>query len=178
VVVKGKEHANHLNPEQEVLESCGGKLLFSSGEVRFSSLDLLQRELLESNSSTIRKPHDFAERYGFEFAKLARYVRRFSTLKVVVVGDLIVDEYITCDPLGMSHEDPTIVVTPIQRDRFVGGAGIVAAHARGLGAHRDCFSREIGDASRQAGQRGGLYLRAVHHRFPRFVEQGGHRYKL
>jgi rfaE bifunctional protein kinase chain/domain len=144
VVVKGKEHANHFNPEQEVLESYGGKLLFSSGEVRFSSLDLLQRELLESNSSTIRKPHDFAERHGFEFAKLARYVRRFSTLKVVVVGDLIVDEYVTCDPLGMSHEDPTIVVTPIQRDRFVGGAGIVAAHARGLGASVDFFG-VVGD---------------------------------
>jgi bifunctional ADP-heptose synthase (sugar kinase/adenylyltransferase) len=51
-----------------------------------------------------------------------------------VFGDLIVDEYINCDPLGMSQEDPTIVVTPIRQDRFVGGAGIVAAHAAGLGA--------------------------------------------
>ncbi|MGH9203515.1 MAG: bifunctional ADP-heptose synthase, partial [Vicinamibacterales bacterium] len=55
-------------------------------------------------------------------------------LKVVVIGDLIVDEYINCDPIGMSQEDPTVVVTPIRSDRFVGGAGIVAAHARGLGA--------------------------------------------
>src|SRR5262249_26764955 len=35
---------------------------------------------------------------------------------------------------GMSQEDPTVVVTPLRSDRFVGGAGIVAAHARGLGA--------------------------------------------
>jgi rfaE bifunctional protein kinase chain/domain len=56
-------------------------------------------------------------------------------LNVLVIGDLIVDEYINCDPLGMSQEDPTIVVTPINRDIFLGGAGIVAAHARGLGAH-------------------------------------------
>jgi rfaE bifunctional protein kinase chain/domain len=47
---------------------------------------------------------------------------------------LIVDDYIACDPLGMSQEDPTIVVTPLETKRFVGGAGIVAAHARGLGA--------------------------------------------
>jgi rfaE bifunctional protein kinase chain/domain len=51
-----------------------------------------------------------------------------------VVGDLIIDEYITCQPLGMSQEDPTIVVTPVDATRFVGGAGIVAAHAAGLGA--------------------------------------------
>jgi rfaE bifunctional protein kinase chain/domain len=34
----------------------------------------------------------------------------------------------------MSQEDPTIVVTPIEQKTFVGGAGIVSAHARGLGA--------------------------------------------
>ena len=135
VVVKGKEHSHRFNLEQEILESYGGKLLFSSGDVRFSSFDLLQRELLESNLSTIRKPNDFPERHGFHLARLVARVRRFSTLKVVVVGDLIVDEYITCDPLGMSQEDPTIVVTPIHRDLFIGGAGIVAAHARGLGAN-------------------------------------------
>lgn len=46
----------------------------------------------------------------------------------------MVDEYINCDPLGMSREDPTLVITPVESKRFVGGAGIVAAHARGLGA--------------------------------------------
>jgi rfaE bifunctional protein kinase chain/domain len=34
----------------------------------------------------------------------------------------------------MSQEDPTIVVTPIDSKLFVGGAGVVAAHAAGLGA--------------------------------------------
>jgi rfaE bifunctional protein kinase chain/domain len=34
----------------------------------------------------------------------------------------------------MSQEDPTLVVKPVDSQRFVGGAGIVAAHAAGLGA--------------------------------------------
>ena len=134
VVVKGQEHEARYNPEQSVLEQYGGKLLFSSGEARFSSLDLLRRELSEINLSTIRKPADFPKRHRFEVASLARWVQRFPDLRVVVIGDLIVDEYITCDPLGMSQEDPTIVVTPITNERFVGGAGIVAGHAKGLGA--------------------------------------------
>jgi rfaE bifunctional protein kinase chain/domain len=58
----------------------------------------------------------------------------FARLRVLVIGDLIIDEYITCDPLGMSQEDPTIVVTPIDSKLFLGGAGVVAAHAAGLGA--------------------------------------------
>ncbi len=51
-----------------------------------------------------------------------------------MIGDLIIDEYVTCDAVGMSQEDPTIVVTPMMTRTFVGGAGAVAAHARGLGA--------------------------------------------
>lgn len=139
IVVKGKEHEARFNPEQSVIEGYGGKLLFSSGEARFSSMDLLQRELHESNLSTIRKPTDFPARHGFDSRGLVDLVGRFSSLRVVVVGDLIVDEYVTCDPLGMSQEDPTIVVTPIKHDLFVGGAGIVAAHARGLGAQVTYF---------------------------------------
>lgn len=134
VVVKGKEHEQRANPEQAAVESYGGKLQFGSGEVRFASLDLLQRELHETNFSTIRKPLDYPARHGFLLRDLAPVVDRFTSLSVVVVGDMIVDEYITCDPIGMSQEDPTIVVTPLRTDRFVGGAGIVAAHARGLGA--------------------------------------------
>ena len=134
VVVKGKEYENSVNPERTAVDSYGGILLFGSGEVSFSSLDLLQRELVDTNYSTIRKPTDFPARHGFDFQDLARLVRRFAELRLVVVGDLIVDEYINCDALGMSQEDPTLVVTPIRSDRFVGGAGIVAAHARSLGA--------------------------------------------
>jgi rfaE bifunctional protein kinase chain/domain len=135
IVVKGKEHEPQDNPEREVVESYGGKLLFSSGEVQFSSMDLLQKEFRETNFSTIKKPVDYLQRHLFSIGDLVRIVQKFTELKVVVIGDLIVDEYINCEPLGMSQEDPTIVVTPIRSDRFIGGAGIVAAHSRGLGAN-------------------------------------------
>lgn len=134
VVVKGKEYESQRNAEQAVVDAYGGKLLFGSGEVRFSSLDLLQRDYFEANFSTVRKPAEFPARHGFRVADLKARLPRFASLRVLVVGDLIVDEYINCDPLGMSQEDPTIVVTPIERSRFVGGAAIVSAHARGLGA--------------------------------------------
>jgi rfaE bifunctional protein kinase chain/domain len=139
VVVKGNEFEGRENPEREAVEGYGGTLIFGSGEVRFSSLDLLRRELLEMDYSTIRKPTEFPERHGFDFNRLVKVVESFSGLRVIVIGDMIVDEYIDCDPLGMSREDPTLVVTPIQQDRFVGGAGVVAAHTAGLGADVSYF---------------------------------------
>ena len=134
VVVKGKEREEHENPERAVVEAYGGKLLFSSGDTRFSSLDLLRREFLETNQKPVLHPSDFPKRHNFSGSQLKATLQKFKDIRVTVIGDLIVDEYISCDPLGMSQEDPTIVVTPIAHERFVGGAGIVAAHAKGLGA--------------------------------------------
>ena len=134
VVVKGKEHENNHNPEIAIVQSYGGKLLFGSGDTIFSSLDLIRKETEFVNHSSIIWPKDYIERHEIEVSGLAAVLEQMRSLKVCVIGDTIVDEYIQCDPLGMSQEDPTIVVTPIMADKFLGGAAIVAAHARGLGA--------------------------------------------
>ncbi len=133
VVVKGAECATLDNPELASVESYGGQLVFGSGETQFSSFDLLAREFENVSRSTLVLPMDFPHRHGFSLVDLRQSLARFAGLRVLVVGDLIVDDYITCDALGMSQEDPTIVVTPIETKTFVGGAGVVAAHARGLG---------------------------------------------
>lgn len=134
VVVKGREYAQRHNPEQAIVDGYGGKLLFGSGEVRFTSSELLRREMATMSFSTLHKPSDFPDRHGFTVSALKDVLPRLAGMRVLVIGDLIVDTYITCDALGMSQEDPTIVVTPLEQKTFVGGAGIVAAHVRGLGA--------------------------------------------
>ena len=116
------------------MDAYGGQLLFSSGEMRFASINLLQKEYFEGNFSTIHPPRDFPERHEFDAETLTSIIEKFAGLRVLVIGDLIVDTYVNCEPLGMSQEDPTIVVTPIEEKTFIGGAGIVAAHARSLGA--------------------------------------------
>jgi rfaE bifunctional protein kinase chain/domain len=134
IVVKGKEFETRSNPEQAPVEAYGGRLIFSSGELRFASLSLLERDYAGADISSIKKPLDFPGRHGFEISQLTSTLAKMAGMRVLVIGDLIIDEYITCDAVGMSQEDPTIVVTPIVTKTFVGGAGGVAAHARGLGA--------------------------------------------
>lgn len=147
IVVRGKEQEGHFNTEQRVVEGYGGKILYSSGEMRFSSIDLLNKEMLQSNLSSINRPIDLLERHGFTMADLRATVDKFKGFRVMVLGDLIVDEYIECEALGMSQEDPTLVVTPIQSESFVGGAAIVAAHTGSLGADVRFISVSGKDAS-------------------------------
>jgi len=148
-VVKGKEHEALFNPEAAALEQYGGKLLFSSGETVFSSLDLIRKEFHDFDPRSIALPTEYMTRHGIECQRLASLAAQFSNLRVCVVGDLIIDEYITCQPLGMSQEDPTIVVTPIDSIRFIGGAGIVAAHAAGLGAAVHLLTIAGADSTRE-----------------------------
>ena len=149
IVVKGKEHELKYNPELSIIEKYGGKLLFSSGEIIFSSIDLIRKEFLEYKPSLSSIPHDYLSRHDLSIPSLIFLLQKFSKLKICVIGDLIIDEYIACQPLGMSQEDPTIVVTPIESRKFLGGAGIVAAHAAGLGAEVSFISVTGNDLIRE-----------------------------
>jgi rfaE bifunctional protein kinase chain/domain len=140
-VVKGKEHEKGYNPEKDVLDAYGGVLVFSSGDVTFSSIDLLK----EGDLNEIKdKSHGYLTRHHIRTEDIQHTVDAFDRLKVIVVGETIVDEYVTCEAVGMSQEDPTIVVSPIHHESFLGAAGIVSAHAARLGAHVRFFS-VIGD---------------------------------
>lgn len=146
-IVKGKEHEDRYNPEAKAAAKAGSKLLFCSGDISFSSVDLMRQEWKDLNRSSIKLPSDFPARHKFNFSQLQDILLGMRELRVCVIGDIIVDEYITCDALGMSQEDPTIVVAPILQEKFMGGAAIVASHARGLGADVHFFSTVGKDAT-------------------------------
>jgi rfaE bifunctional protein kinase chain/domain len=162
-VVKGKEHAGLHNLEREVVRSYGGHLIFSAGEGRFSTADLLRREMESPSEVHVRHAPSFLQAHGTSTGRLSELVEGFSARRVLVLGDLIIDEYITCDPLGMSQEDPSIVVTPVESRIFMGGAGIVAGHMAGLGA-KAAFITITGDdetAARSTGALAGLGVSAL-----------------
>lgn len=139
IVVKGSEFEGLYNPELEVVQEYGGKLFFSSGEMSYSLSELLSSES-EQLALAFLQDKEFMQRHNFDFASLQKTVRAFSDLRVLVLGEIIVDEYITCDPLGMSREEPCLVVSPVTTKRFLGGAGIVASHAQAMGAEVKFFS--------------------------------------
>lgn len=140
VVVKGKEHENLFNEESQILKKYGGNLIFSSGEKMFSSIDLLKKEFRIRKNEFLNRPEGFLKRHSINISKIKKIINNYSKLNICVFGDLIIDEYITCESLGMSQEDPSLVISPIHKDKFIGGAGIVAAHASSLGAIVDFYS--------------------------------------
>ncbi len=144
IVIKGHEFRNAQNQESKVLSTYGGKLVFTSGANFYSESDLIGSNDSEFVEKLATMPQEFMMRNKITTARLLEVIKEFSKLRVCVVGDLIIDEYINCHPLGMSQEEPTVVVTPVDKRRYFGGAGIVAAHCKSLGA-KTTFITVIGE---------------------------------
>lgn len=140
IVVKGKEHENINNEEEKVLKKYGGKLIFSSGEISFSSLELLNEEYYSSENAKKIISNKFYKSHQVQTIKIKRRINSFKKINTLVIGDSIIDEYLTCENLGLSQEDPSIVVSPINKTKFVGGASIVASHCAALGSKVDYIS--------------------------------------
>lgn len=98
-VIKGKEHENKENPEEDSLNKYGGQLIFSSGDVSFSSIDLLRKEYFEIDKYPIRNPSGFIRRHDISRSRLIEIIDSFKKKNICVIGDVIVDKYTTCEPL-------------------------------------------------------------------------------
>jgi len=139
LIVKGKEYEGSKNPEQLWVDNWGGKLLFAAGDASYSGSELLRDSYVDT-AQIWHQPKDYIERHNCNRETLLPIIDKIKTLRVAVVGDLIIDEYIQCEALGMSREDPTLVVSPQESKMFLGGAGIVSAHCRGIGASVHFYS--------------------------------------
>lgn len=133
-IIKGKEFELLENQETMIAQEIGAKLIFSSGELIMSSSELIDQEKRPHRLHDYNSLNGYISRHEISYTSLVKKIQQFNNLKVLVIGDLIIDEYVFCDPIGMSQEDPTIVVRINNENQYVGGAGIVAAHASSLGA--------------------------------------------
>lgn len=133
ILLKGSEFQDQVNPEFKALQNVGGSLIFHDGGNWHSSKNILLG-LEEAAGNSYELPTGYLRRHGVKQDDLLALIERFNSLRVCVIGDLIIDEYVSCHAAGLSREEPTVVVYPYDYSRFVGGAGIVAGHSSGLGA--------------------------------------------
>ena len=50
----------------------------------------------------------------------------FSDLKVLIIGETIIDEYIYCEALGKSGKEPVLVLRDMHKERYLGGTAAIA----------------------------------------------------
>lgn len=144
---KGYEYSatGDLHPktqeELEVVQSYGGELLFTPGDIVYSSSNLINLAPPVLRLDKLMLLMD-AERVTFD--RLRRTVDRMKDKRVHVVGDTIVDSYTHCAMIGGQTKTPTMSVLFEKKVDFIGGAGIVAEHMKAAGANV-VFSTVLGN---------------------------------
>jgi cytidyltransferase-like protein len=127
--------------EAEVVQSYGGEIIFTPGDIVYSSSSLIN---LAPPAIKLEKLQIIMERNGITFDKLRRTVDAMSAHKVHVVGDTIVDSYTHCAMIGGQTKTPTMSVLFERKVDYVGGAAIVAKHLAAAGG-KVTFSTVLGD---------------------------------
>ena len=139
--VKGKEYEGSHHPgflrEQAMVEHFGGRVMFSSGDVVFSSSTIVE----SLNASLRRDGYDQAtglsatcRRWNLSHPTAAGLLRDMRDRRVLVVGDSICDRYVFCDTSDVANEAPILSVRPTRETSYPGGAAVIAAHLRAMGA--------------------------------------------
>ena len=142
---KGYEYSGAHNPktqeEVRTLESFGGEILFTPGDIVYSS-----SRIIESGPPDIgiEKLMLLMDGEGIGFPDLYDAIDSLKGIRVHVVGDTIVDSLTHCSMIGGMTKTPTMSVLFENRVDYVGGAGIVAKHLRAAGAEVT-FSTVLGD---------------------------------
>ncbi len=127
--------------EKEIVESYGGELLFTPGDIVYSSSAIIETS---PPNLTHHKLAFLMDAEGITFNELRRVVTSFAGARVHVVGDTIVDSYTYCTLIGGNTKTPTFSLKFDRQADFVGGAGIVAKHLKKAGADV-IFTTVLGD---------------------------------
>jgi cytidyltransferase-like protein len=141
VYVKGPEYADlmldksrSIYHEMRVLETYGGRIQFTNGET-FSSTKL-SHFLLSSPEASQANPLLRNERVmfrdvaslGFKLDQLKQFLAKAATLRVGVIGETIVDEWVDVTLTNLSTQSRCVAGLETGRVKQIGGAGIIALH--------------------------------------------------
>lgn len=133
IYAKGAEFRDHKTPEllreEATAASIGARVEFID-EITSSSSHLINNYLSPFSDDTEHYLRQMRTR--FSVADILHYVRDARRLKVLVVGEAIIDEYYSCSTLGRSTKAPMIATRYDSHDRFAGGALAVANHLAGF----------------------------------------------
>ncbi|WP_415714104.1 PfkB family carbohydrate kinase [Maridesulfovibrio sp.] len=114
-----------IGKEADVVREIGAELVFTS-DIVYSSSNLINRYLNRNSEELDEYLKMFRNRYRLD--DLLDHLERMQDLKVLVIGDTILDEYQIASTLGKSSKDPILALKYQSHELYAGGALAVANH--------------------------------------------------
>lgn len=120
-----KDHSGRITLEQRAVESVGGNIHFTN-ELPIHSTPLLNSFVDPYPESVLRFLETFKQRYSLD--RVFEHLESLRDLRVLVLGEAIIDRYDNCAPMGISPKGGVIPSRHLSTELFAGGSLACANH--------------------------------------------------
>jgi rfaE bifunctional protein nucleotidyltransferase chain/domain len=129
---KGREYADpandvtqNIDAEAEQVRAHGGDIAYT-GQIVFSSSRLINNHTDALSPQVKHYSKELSQRHPFEEVRAA--VEAMQRLKVLVLGDIIIDDFIHCNVQGLTSKGRIVSSRFTQREQHLGGSLAIARH--------------------------------------------------
>ena len=123
--VNKNDKTKNIYKEINLVRKFNGKIKYSKDDV-FSSSQLINKHFPISQSDQKLFGQKISKKFPLEF--IISSIEKFKSLKVLLVGETILDQYVFCEVLGKSGKEPNLVISDKLTENYLGGAGAIANH--------------------------------------------------
>jgi cytidyltransferase-like protein len=139
LLVKGKDYRDRpeglsgkLALEEEAVRKHGGRLVFTD-DIQSSSTNLINTHFSPFPPEVKRYLEQFRAKHSLE--SVLDSFDRIKNLRVLVIGETIIDDYCYVEAIGKAGKEPVLVTRFCNQERFAGGCVAIANHVAGFCSH-------------------------------------------
>ena len=129
---KGPDYKNYKNDttgaildEIKETKKIGGKVVYTK-DITFSSSKVINS--LTDVYSIKQKKFFNKIKEKYNFLKIKSLAEKIKNIKVLVIGEIIIDQYVFCEALGKSGKEPVLALKDIKNEQYLGGAAAICRH--------------------------------------------------
>lgn len=120
-----KDKTKNILKEISYVKKNGGKILYSN-DITFSSSNLINNHSDYYNTKQKNFLNNISKKYNFNF--IYNKINYLKKLKILLIGETIIDQYIFGQVLGKSGKEPHLVLKEELNKSYLGGAAAIANH--------------------------------------------------
>lgn len=114
-----------ISLEERSIKKIGGIVKYTQGEI-YSSSKIINKYFNNFN----KNQNDYLNKIKlkFNFREVNNLVTSTKNLKVLLIGETIIDQYVFCEALGKSGKEPVLALRDLSTEQYLGGAAAIAQH--------------------------------------------------
>ena len=111
--------------EKNTVEKYGGKIKFTKDQT-YSSSSIINSTGLLFDEEQRKFLNQIKKKFGVDY--ILKKINEFKKIEVLVLGELIFDNYIYGDVIGKAGKEPHLVIDTKKNEFYVGGGGAIVRH--------------------------------------------------